>query len=894
MAHIPENTEPEERRVLNLKALALVIGGGILVSIGIGRIHAKQVERTSDYLKLTADAALEEGEHRRAFDLYEQYMTLNSGDEAVEETIAQLLEDHGNSAKALQRAFQINERLLLGDKTRDDIRLRQISIADRLGRYSDAAVHLKIMREKRSDLSKVWHFSGIVARDTGNFQDAITYFGNATALEDPPPESFQYLAELKTSESEDADSALQLLNKLVGRDDNGKTRRIRAEWLMKQDRHAEAIPDLWIALNEDRTDVRTNAMLLKSIRVARSADPEFGAELENRKLVDHLNSVLLEDPDQPRLRLYLSSALWATKQRDAAIENLRFGISRDPRQFEMYEVLVDYLVSSRRYAEAQETFDEIPARVIDRGRREFMRGRLLMSQKKWEEAIEAFNVAIGFAHDDANISSRARICLALCRRESGDNVAALEAYTALIQANPDFEGGRIGIASAYLRAEQIPLAIAEYKQLLHVDGVPPFLANLMIKYNLTRPQQQRDWDQVGDLLRDEDPIVTDPVQRGLLQADLLFAEGFPAQAMDHLDKLARRIPDRPEIERARQRLSNVHGDKLMTRVQEVLDEDPRNIEGHISILRLHMARNDVAAMDNWLSHLRDGVGFPKLSKFERLRLLAESATIVADAELVTRGQSSQLQVLQNYAAKAWRELSANGNEFLRRYVRFVGVHQSAQNAVTVSAWVKTNAEASLQAACWVECLKAGVTDPQIQNRVTSEVVALIRKDPGDMSLRMTYAEIQILLQQYKNAEQLLLQIAKFDQQNALAFGRLAWLSILVNQDVQNGVAYSARASELFSGDIAIRSIRALAFAESGKPETALKMLQSIPARNRTVASQVFEARALALAGRNSAARDLVLELSQAKTVSQLDPAEVRLLTKLQNQLNVQSRHTAGI
>lgn len=894
MAHIPETTEPEERRVLNLKALALLVGGGILVSIGIGRIHATQVERTSEYLKSTAEAALEEGEHRRSFDLYEQYMTLNPNDDEVDETISELLEKHGNSAKALQRAFRINERLLLADKDRDDIRLRQISIADRLGRYSDAAVHLKIMREKRSDLSRVWHFSGIVARDTGNFQDAITYFGNATALEDPPAESFQYLAELKTSENEDAESAFELLNKLVDRDDSAKARRIRADWLMKQNRHEEAIPDLWIALQEDSTDVRTNAMLLKSIRVARASDPKFGAELENRKLVDHLNAVLLQDPDQPRLRLYLSSALWATRQRDAAIANLRYGISRDPRQFEMYEVLVDYLVSSRRYTEAQETFDEIPERVIDRGRREFMRGRLLMAQKQWLEAIEAFNVAIGFAHDDANISSRARICLALCRRESGDNAAALEAYTALIQANPDFEGGRIGIASAYLQAEQIPMAIAEYKQLLHVDGVPPFLANLMIKYNLTLPKQQRDWDQVADILRDENPVISDPVQRGLLQADLQFAEGFPAQAMDHLDRLARRIPDRPEIERARQRLSNVHGDKLMSRVQDVLREDPRNIEGHISILRLQMARNDVAGMDNWLNRLQSGASFPKLSKFERLRLLAESATIVADAELVTRGQSTQLQVLQDYASKAWRELSASGREYLRRYVRFVGVHQSAQNAITVTEWVKANSDVPMQAACWVECLKAGVAEPAVQSRVTSEIVALIRRNPADMSLRLTYAESRILLQQYENAEQLLLQIAEHDPQNAAAFGRLAWLEILVNNDVENGIAYSARASELYSGDISIRSIRALAFTESGQPDTALKMLTSIPERDRTVASRVFEARALTLVGRKNAARDLVLELSQAKTVAQLDPAEIRLLTKLQNELNVESRHAAGI
>ena len=215
MAHTPEQHEAQERRVVNLRALAIVAGSVVLASIVLGRIHASQVTRTSDYLKSTADSALAAEEHRRAFDLYEQYMTLNPNDEQVEETISVLLEEEGNSVKALQRAFQINERLLLSDKERDDIRLRQISIADRLGRYSDAAVHLKIMREKRPDLADVWHFSGIVAKDTGNFTDAIAFFENAIRLQDPPAEAFGFLATLLTREKSDPQRAKQLLDQLV-------------------------------------------------------------------------------------------------------------------------------------------------------------------------------------------------------------------------------------------------------------------------------------------------------------------------------------------------------------------------------------------------------------------------------------------------------------------------------------------------------------------------------------------------------------------------------------------------------------------------------------------------------------------------------------------------------
>ena len=129
----PDNAPSTIRRVLNLKAVLALVAGGTLLSILTGWIHAGQVVRTSTYLKTTAEQALSEDDHNRAFDLFEQYLVLNPRDAEVEEQISQLLEDHGDSAKALLRAFQINERLLLDDKSRDDLRLRQIRISDKLG-----------------------------------------------------------------------------------------------------------------------------------------------------------------------------------------------------------------------------------------------------------------------------------------------------------------------------------------------------------------------------------------------------------------------------------------------------------------------------------------------------------------------------------------------------------------------------------------------------------------------------------------------------------------------------------------------------------------------------------------------------------------------------------------
>ena len=886
MPHTSKENEPTPRRVLNLKALAMLASGGMLVWFGMNALHRSQVVRTSEYLKSTAEVALGDGDHHRAFDLFEQYLVLNPQNYRVEEKIAQMMEEHGTSAKALQRAFQINERLLREDRSRDDLRVRQIRIADQLGRYSDAAVHLKTLRDNRSDLAEVWHFSGIVAQDTGDFTEAIEYFQMAIQMPNPIPESYEALAELLTTRSNDIATAAQLLDTLVKTQDSPVSRRIRAAWLLDQGHLQRAIVDLWQAVQAEPLNVRSNAMLLKAVRKAGDADSAFDEKQQYGFLIDHLSPVVQQNPDEARLRLYLSSALWAVDQRDAAIRNLEDGIARDPRQFEMHEVLVDYLVSDRRYDRAQEIFDRIPARAVDRGRREFMRGRLLMSQKQWQQAINAFEMALGFARQDPGMASRARVCLALCRRENGDDGAAMDAYRELVQSNPDFEGGRLGIASAYLRTDQIELAIAEYRQLLHVDGVPEFLSNLMIRHNLSLPRQSRDWSEVRKILRNNEPLVKDRVQRSLLQADLLFAEGFPAQAMDLLDQAARQMPDRPEIQRAYERLSAVHGDQLLERVEKVLAEDAANSEAHISVLRLLVARQNMSELESWLSGWLNGSSYPTMEETARLHVLAQTATAVAESESRTRGSSQESQLLLNYAEEAWRRLVANRPQHVFDYVFFLAVHRSVESAMNVVEQRAANLLPEGAAVSWLECLRHGLQDASVRNRVTQKLIQLIQAEPANINLRLTFADSLILTGSYREAEDLLRQIAEFDQANGRALARMAWLAAMVNRSPDNALQLSQQAAQLSPSDPSVRSVRGLALTQNNQADLALEVLTSIPAGERSMASYVYEAQALLQAGRPSEALQLVRRLTDRPIHNRLAPAEMEMLRQMQQQLQI--------
>lgn len=878
---------PTKRRVLNLKALAILFGGGTLLWVGMNALHAKQIVRTSESLKETAGQALADEDHRRAFDLYEQYLGLNPMNIEAEEKISQLLEDHGNTGKSLQRAFQINERHLRLDSSRDDLRVRQIRIADRIGRYSDAAVHLKTMRDAGSNSSDVWHFSGIVAKDTGRFSEAIEHFQTAVSLPNPNPESFEFLAEILTNESNDAAAAEELLTQLVTSNDTEKSRQIRARWYLNQDRPKNAIPDLWAALKAEPGNARTNAMLLKAVRSAKNEDRSFDADKQYQQLASHLKTQLEEAPDSTRLRLYLSAALWSVNDRKSAIENLETGIARDPRQVEMQEMLVDYLVSSRDYERAQAVFDHIPTRGTDRGRREFMRGRLLMSQKQWAQAIDAFEMALGFAQEDANMASRARVCLALCRRESGDNAAAMDTYKSLIKTNPDFEGGRLGMASAYLRSDQVNLAIAEYGQLLHVDGVPEFLANLMIKNNLTLPEHSRDWSEIERLVRNNPPLIKDEIQRSLLQADLLFAKGFPSKAMELLDDAGRRMPDRPEFARAYKRLSAVHGDHLMQRIRKVLDNDPTNQEAHSSMMQLFSARVDTQGLQDWMDGLVSTRTFPSLSEQQRMEILAKTTTMVADGEQLARGHSASTQLMLRYGQEAWRRLAISSPKFVFGNVRFLARHRSLQQGLDAVAANSQALQPEAAAICWVECLRHAPDDQSSASRVQLELSQLVTREPANMGLRLQYAEHLILTRKYEQAEAILKQISAHDSFDGRALGRLAWIASLVDHNSEEALKYSEQASRLTPGNPNIRIIRGLTLAEAGQTKAGLNVLDAIPAVDHSMAMHVFKARVLQLDEKTEEAKEAVRQLGFRRTQGNLAPAELDLLRWLQNQLDVQ-------
>ena len=881
MSNAYHETSPTRHRVLNLRAVAVIVVTTLMMAGAGNWLHRAQLYGIHAKLAADAESALKADHALQALDLYEQLSLLKPGDPKIEEQISVLLEEHGRGQKSLLRAFQINERLL-HDFPRDELRLRQIYIADRLRRYSMVRNHLRYLREKNTRQSDVWYFSGLVAEGTGDASTAIKYFKRAVTLENPKSNAFGRLADLLTDDQE-PEQAERYLEQMIAEHDSASTRLVRSRWLLNRERPVEAIVDLKQSIEFAPADVTANGTLLNAIRTAASRDASFDAVSQYSLFVLHLSRVIANQPEEEsRLRLFLASALWAEGRRDSAIECLKSGLERDPQAHRLREMLVDYLISHDRAAEAEEVFAELPARAISQSRRVFLKGRLQLARGVHEAASQLFKNALALAGDDSQVASRCRICLGLCYRNSGNPIRELDTYKDLIKTNPEFENGRLGLAAAYVRNNQISLAISEYRQLLHVDGVPAYLAGLLIRHACTLPVHEREWSEVEELVNSETSPIHDSVKRTLLQADLSFAQGFPSLGLDILDSASQRFPGDQRIRKAVRQLTSAHADGLNGRILKLLEENPVNMDAHMSILRLQLARRDTANMNLWLEQLRTGDACPTLSKIQRLLVIAEAATTVAEAETTVRGPSDQTFALLDHARNAWGQVTRTTPVYYVSYSRFLAIHESPQAALDAVRNAK-EIPSGVKANSLLECLRQDPEDQEFRTLVGGDLVALITEEPANMDLRLAYADALLIVRDYVNARQVLTELSE-TVQDARAYGRLAWMAVFVSGDQEQALRMSEAATLRQPGDTSIRSIRALALAESGQADQALEVLLSIPDGQRTASSLLYEARAHQLAGREPAAVKMVQYLMLRSAA--LARPEVSLLKRMQEQLGV--------
>lgn len=898
------------RRVLNPRA-ALIVGCLVVGTLfGTRRLHSQQLHRTRDFLRGSAMQALAAEDYRTAYSLLNQYLAMRSSDVEATERLSQLLVDHVGTPVALERAFRLNEDLLRDNLPQHVLRLRQARLAVQLQRFSDADAHLQILQSALPDSSEVWYLSGQTEEAMRLLDDAAQSYQRAMDCPDPVPEAFAALVRLtSTDQPDDPTQAEAILQRMLTLTPSATAFRIRAQWLMEQRRFQAAEQDVWAALQLEPADIRLNAMLVQCLQnqdvtpdptdnlswpaptvtepgTTATAPASTAAEPATPdRVIAHFQQLTAAQPRQPLFAVDLAAVLWQAGRRADAIRALEGSIQANPQAFVLHRALIEYLLSDQQVARARQVFELLPADGLSRSETEYLHGRLLMAEEHWTEAAQVLDHCIAFSPAGSPVLLRARMALAMARRHGDDRASALEACRNVLLDNPNSVSGRLGMAAEWLATEQLDLAIAEYRQLLDVPGVPAWLASLLIQRSLKLPPGNANWQQVEQLVRDDQPLIDDPAQRILLQTDLLLAQGHVTAAIARLEYGTRQYPDRVELSRALRRMNGELSSDMRDRLQQLVLRQPDNVEAHAAILRLALFARDTNAAEAWLNAVRRGQQCAALPDAARQQLIVNSLQLTAQLEQAA-GRDPHVDWLQTQTVTALQQLVQLSPQDLPQLVQQLVRQGAPQEAATQIQTNSASAPAEVAAVAWLELARCSTARQQDIPLAAQGLRQLIARQPADLDLRAMYAELLLYAEEYSAALETLRQIRAVEPAHRLAQARTAWILAVTQEDLATALQLADAMLATGEQSPLISEMLGRVLISAGQYQRALDVLQSGRSEGPPSAcTLVCQAAAQLHLQQPEQARRLVDEAVQRQASDPLLPADERLLQSLRETLD---------
>ncbi len=876
-------------RVINPRA-ALILGVVVAVAVvGMRRLHDQQFSRTLQFLRDTAFKSVAAKDYRTAQLQLTQYLAMKSNDLEAREQLSLLLTEHIRTPQALEQAFRLNEELLRKGQSDNNLRLRHARVAVQLKRMSDADAHLKLLQNAMPDNAEVWYFSGLTAEATRNFTGAAASYKRSIRCGSKVPEAFAALARLETDETPPEFKADTLLEQMVLQCPTAKAHQIRADYLIAAGRGDDAINDLWLALEETPEDLPLNAKLVRCLQRSVKLTAVSAQQLSSphsssasdlvAKAIKHFRMQVEKSPQNANMRVYLAAILWKNGDRSLAISAIEKGILKNPRAFALHQTLIEYLVSTGEAVKARRMLESIPAGALTREVAHYCLGRILMTEERWKEACAEFEESLAFGKKDSGLHSQAQLSLAICRSRSGDASASLESFRAVVSDNPESVSARLGMASAWVRSGQLDLAIAEYRQMQDVPGVPAYLADLLIQKNLQQPSSLRNWTEVDELLREHSPAITDAVQRLLLRADRLFAAGEILSAIRTLENGKSVYPNRREVTSALARLSGEHAAGIRDRLVQLVKDDPANPELHAALIMQSLVQPVSTEVLSKTIEIAKPTAL--LNREQSLHLAIQTLRhIVEMNRRVNRLES--VAGLDEAAIKYATQLASMNPAYERTLIRSLVESDKVDEAIMYLGGTAVRGEPKMRAAAILELARHSGQRNDVFEIAAKDVYSLVTKNPADVSLRLSYADLMILGRQYSIAEQTLEPLQSIANQDGAIDARRAWIRAAEERDLEEALRFATEAVKLNSREPAFREVQARVLLTQKMFGKSLEVLQTIPAESLSLAGQVYRAVALWNLDRTAEAQVVFDQIHAQNDADFLFPADNDLLRTISN------------
>lgn len=597
---------------VNLKLLiilAILAVGGMG---GVYAVHEFQVYRNADNLLVLARERAEEGRSEEAVGLYVRYMGLRSEDRQARAEFAKLMLRKVGATKASKasyaQAYDALETAVRMNPDDDDLREQLAGFLYRTGNYTESRQHFGLIRDHR--------LTNPVASEA---KEESVSEGEKKAKPPTPDHIINLRYATSCAGMGRYDEAAEVASKLIGFDlgtksfdtsweplpDCADAYLLIAEILARRyndtataSRVMRRLPEVyptdssaWLSMAS--WSVFHNDLAAAGIEIARAVQlapdspqvlfAEFDIAMRSKDFTRAKRVIeegLSSYADDARVIIGRADLAKQMGEPEAALDVLIKGLESLSDNPSILGRTIDLLFDLERGEEAVPHVDTM--RELEGDDNPIVMwadARLLMERRQWHPALEKLKELRPNVASSQQLTHAVDLSMAICHQAMGQSDELLEASRRVLSTDPNSYQARVALATAHAQAGRLDEALAEFESLAAIQTAEVLprmqllwapLLDLRVKDQLRRPEAERNWKKVDDLVEilSTSHHIGD-AQLASIRSNVMQRQGDFSAAVEVAAQAFEASPTDPHV--AAQLVTLLVADEKHERAREMLD-----------------------------------------------------------------------------------------------------------------------------------------------------------------------------------------------------------------------------------------------------------------------------------------------------------------------------------
>lgn len=592
----------------NVKRLTIVIAALLLAGLTVHGVHLMQQGRRVEVLVRALERARAGNDPQMLIASLKRYLAVRPEDREAKKELLVLELDHATTADHFVDVYyQLKEYV---QRNTQDIEMWQhaVTLALQLEKYADVKSHLENLAAHRELTPQMLVWKATSQHKLGDVEGAIKTYRSAIEKDPALIQAYVDLATILRRNLEAVDESQYWIRKLTEANPQLAAAHLaQARYYFQQADLPAALASVEASLAQEGS--KTEGVLLWSDIVsmmqqqaARSSARSW--QQQDDEIAARLQSAWDADPAEARFAVKLAAFALKRENPTEAERLLRKGLEQAPDNAMLTWELADLKITLGHRDEAQRLITELTAAGVRRGLTEYLRGRLLMQDQRWQEAVKAFNSSRSEIQSSERLAAQADIYLADCYAQLGDDDQRLTVARRAVQTQPFFVAARQSLSQALLAVGRVDEALVEYRTLLDLPDAPAYgwtaeigwaaVAKVLIIRNLSIPESERHWEDMDPVLESLAEAAPDTIEVALLRAEVLASQSRVDEAREVLEGFQHGGPEdvRWWVARINLALREANLDSAEKLLQEALQHMGKQVELRLIEARLAVYRSE--------------------------------------------------------------------------------------------------------------------------------------------------------------------------------------------------------------------------------------------------------------------------------------------------------------